>query len=63
MSLLPRLRSGYSFMAKRLYAFSPALGYAAAFMALNTFCFCMRHGFTSLKIKTGQGFEIDRAVV
>lgn len=23
------------------YAFSPALGYAAAFMALNTFCFCI----------------------
>ena len=27
------------------YAFSPALGYAAAFMALNTFCFCMLVAF------------------
>ena len=27
------------------YAFSPALGYAAAFMALNTFLFCMLVAF------------------
>ncbi|HSA62344.1 MAG TPA: cytochrome ubiquinol oxidase subunit I [Nitrospiraceae bacterium] len=27
------------------YAFSPALGYAAAFMALNTFCFCLLVAF------------------
>jgi hypothetical protein len=27
------------------YAFSPALGYAAAFMALNTFLFCLLVAF------------------
>jgi hypothetical protein len=27
------------------YAYSPALGYAAAFMALNTFLFCMLVAF------------------
>ena len=27
------------------YAYSPALGYAAAFMALNTFLFCMMVAF------------------
>jgi len=43
------------------YAFSPALGYAAAFMALNTFCFCMLVAFIFWvatmgdKAKAGQG--------
>jgi cytochrome bd ubiquinol oxidase subunit I len=43
------------------YAFSPALGYAAAFMALNTFLFCMLVAFIFWvatmgdKGKAGQG--------
>src|SRR6187431_2310354 len=37
------------------YAFSPALGYAAAFMALNTFLFCLLVAFIFWVASLGGG--------